>query len=47
MPQCVKFLQVGGGGVTDIAAHRRVNFTEGKSDIVYGPDIISFPQTHL
>lgn len=47
MPQCVKFLQEGGGGVTDIAAHRRINFTEGKSDMVYGPDIISFPQTHL
>lgn len=48
MPQCVKFLQVGGGGgVTDSAAHRRINFTEGKSNMVYGPDIISFPQTHL
>lgn len=47
MPQCVNFLQVGGGGVTDNVAHRRINFTEGKSDMVYGPDIISFPQTHL
>lgn len=41
------FYKWGEGGVTDIAAHRRINFTEGKSNMVYGPDIISFPQTHL